>query len=45
MSPDEFYHMLLKEGGIIQVYEEDIYPIVGVINISITGDITLIGSF
>lgn len=35
----------MKEGGIIEVYEEDIYPIVGVINISINGDISLIGSF
>jgi hypothetical protein len=45
VTVDEFYRMLLKEGGVLEVYEEDVFPIVGVVNISVNGDINLIGSF
>lgn len=45
LTVDEFYRLLLKEGGVLQVYQEEVYPIVGVINIAINGDITFIGSF
>lgn len=45
LTVDEFYRLLLKEGGVVEVYEDEIYPVVGIINIAATGEINLIGSF
>jgi hypothetical protein len=45
VTVDEFYRLLLKEGGVVQVYEEDVYPVVAIINISTSGEVNLLGSF
>ncbi len=45
ITVDEFYHVLLREGGIIQTYEEEVYPLVAVVNININGEINLVGTF
>jgi hypothetical protein len=37
--------LLLREGGVVEVYEEDVYPVVGIINISVNGEVSLLGSF
>lgn len=45
LTVDDFYRLLLKEGGVVETYEEDIVGIVGVVSISVDGDVTVVGSF
>jgi hypothetical protein len=45
LTVDEFYRLLLKEGGVVEAYEEDVFAVVAVVSITVDGEVAVVGSF